>query len=63
MGDIPWGVVAPVIVIQVVLAVIALRDLLTRPAVNGPKWVWAIVIVLFGLIGPVLYLTLGRRET
>lgn len=63
MGDIPWGVVAPVIVIQVVLAVIALRDLVMRPAVNGPKWVWAIVIVLFGLIGPVLYLTLGRRET
>lgn len=63
MADVPWGVIAPIIVIQVVLAVIAIRDLVARPAINGPKWVWAIVIVLLGLVGPVLYLTLGRRES
>ena len=63
MQDIPWAIVAPIVVIQLVLIVIALRDLIPRRETNGPKWVWAVVIVIFGVIGPVLYLTVGRKET
>ncbi|MCW5714648.1 MAG: PLDc_N domain-containing protein [Bauldia sp.] len=62
MDDIPWGLVAPIAVIQIVLIVIALRDLIPRRRTNGPKWMWAILIVLFGIIGPVLYLTVGRKD-
>ncbi|MCC6735413.1 MAG: PLDc_N domain-containing protein [Bauldia sp.] len=62
MESIPWGVVAPIALVQLVLIVLALRDLIPRREVNGPKWVWAIVIVIFGLIGPVLYFTVGRRD-
>lgn len=64
MEDIPWALVAPLALIQLTLAVIAIVDLVRRPVVAGmPKWGWAIVIVVFGLIGPVLYLTIGRKDS
>ena len=63
MEDIPWALVAPIAVIQLVLIFIALRDLIGRQSTNGPKLLWVLVIVIFGLIGPVLYLTIGRKDT
>ncbi len=63
MQDIPWAVIGPLVAIQLVLIVVALRDLIGRREANGPKWLWALIIVLFGIIGPVVYFTVGRKES
>ena len=52
----------PVILIQLGLMAVALVDLIRRERTKGPKWMWAFVIVVFNLIGPILYLVLGREE-
>jgi drug/metabolite transporter (DMT)-like permease len=52
----------PVIVLQLALMVFALIDLIRREKTRGPKWLWAIIIVLGELLGPVLYLLVGREE-
>jgi hypothetical protein len=55
--------ILPIVAIQVALVIVALRDLV-RPErrVRGEsKLMWGIIIVLFGLLGPILYLTVGRR--
>ena len=52
----------PVVVLQLGLMFFALRDLIRRERTKGPKWVWACVIVLFNIIGPVIYLVAGRDE-
>lgn len=53
----------PLIVLQVALMVAALWDLAHRERVRGGnKWVWGIVIVLFNIIGPVVYFLFGREE-
>lgn len=52
----------PIVLIQLALMIIALLDLIRRDRTNGPKWVWVLVIVLFNLIGPVVYLVIGREE-
>ena len=52
----------PVILLQVVLVAVALVDLVRRERTRGPKWAWALVIVFFSLIGPVVYLLFGREE-
>jgi hypothetical protein len=56
--------VLPLLVIQVALIVVALRDLVRpeRRVRGGDKRIWALVIVLGEVIGPILYLTLGRVE-
>ena len=53
----------PLVLIQLVLMIICLRDLFRREKVKGlPKWAWAIIIVLGELIGPTVYLIVGRAE-
>ena len=52
----------PIILLQVALMVVALVDLVRRERTRGPKWAWGLVIVFFNLIGPVVYLLLGREE-
>ena len=56
--------IAPLLIIELVLLVIALVDLIRREEVKYiPKWGWALVILLISMIGPIAYLILGREET
>lgn len=49
----------PLIALQLILLAFALIDLLKRKP-RGMV-IWAVVIVLFSILGPVLYLALGRK--
>jgi hypothetical protein len=53
----------PVVIIQLGLIIFALRDLLRadRRVKGDSKLMWGIIIVIFGIIGPVLYLLVGRE--
>ena len=55
----------PIALIELGLIIFSLYDL-TRPerkVRGGNKIVWGIVIVFFNLLGPLLYLTVGREES
>jgi hypothetical protein len=54
----------PLVVIWAGLLIFALVDLARpeRRVAGGSKVVWALVIVLIGTIGPLVYLLAGRRE-
>ena len=52
----------PVLVLQLGLMIFALVDLIRRERTKGPKWLWAVIIVCINIIGPVVYLLVGREE-
>jgi hypothetical protein len=52
----------PVLLLALGLVLFALRDLSRRDRVNGPKWLWVLIIVLIQFIGPMLYFVVGRRD-
>jgi hypothetical protein len=52
----------PVVVIELALMIAALVDLVRREQTRGPKWVWALVIVLVNFIGPIIYFVIGRKD-
>lgn len=55
--------VMPLILINLVLIFICLKDLFKREKVTGNnKWLWAGIIVFIQFFGPVLYLVFGRKE-
>ncbi|MFE8702023.1 PLD nuclease N-terminal domain-containing protein [Cytobacillus sp. FJAT-54145] len=60
--NINWAIILPIIVIQLIVMVVALVDLIRIEATNGPKWMWALLILFFSLLGPILYFVLGRRN-
>jgi uncharacterized membrane protein YdjX (TVP38/TMEM64 family) len=46
--------IIPLVLIQLILVIVALVDL--------PKWLWAVIIILGELIGPIVYLIIGRED-
>lgn len=55
----------PIALIELGLIIFSLYDL-TRPGRKvrgGNKIIWVIVILFFNLLGPLLYLTVGREES
>jgi hypothetical protein len=53
----------PLLIIELTLLVIALVDLFRREQVRYfPKWAWGVIIIIFNIIGPVIYLIIGREE-
>lgn len=62
LQSINWGIIAPIILIQFVLLIIAIIDLVRIEKTNGPKWMWALIILFINLVGPILYFVIGRRN-
>lgn len=58
------SLIVPLIILELILLLIALIDLIRREPtrVNGNKVMWALIIILVGTIGPILYLIVGRKE-
>lgn len=54
----------PVLVIQLGLLILALRDLLRpeRRVRGDSKLMWGLIIVVVNIIGPILYFLVGREE-
>ena len=52
----------PLVVLQLGLQIWALVDLARREATIGPKWLWAVIIIIGELLGPVIYFIAGRKE-
>jgi len=53
---------APVLLIWLILLVAGLVDLIPRQRTRGPKWLWGLIVILFSIIGPVVYFIFGREE-
>ena len=54
----------PLILLELGLMIAALVDLLRRERrTKGPKWMWGALIVLFSIVGPLVYFFLGREDT
>ena len=55
--------ILPLILINLVLIFICLKDLFKREKVTGNnKWLWAGIIIFIQIFGSILYLVLGRKE-
>lgn len=62
LDQIPWRIITPIIVIQLVLMVTALASCIRAKETNGPKWLWILLILFVNLLGPILYFVIGRRQ-
>ena len=58
-------ILLPLVLIELGLVVFSLVDLFRpeRRVVGNNKLVWALIIVLVGTIGPIVYLLAGRNQT
>ena len=55
--------IIPLVLLQLILMIVALVDLIRREKARFlPKWAWALIIILGELLGPIIYLIIGREE-
>lgn len=62
LSDIDWAVIAPILVIQLILFIVALIDVIRIEKTNGPKWMWILIILFINIVGPIIYFIFGRRQ-
>ncbi|MER1986936.1 MAG: PLD nuclease N-terminal domain-containing protein [Solibacillus sp.] len=62
MENVNWLLITPLFILQIVLLIWALIDLRKITTTNGPKWIWAIIILFINTIGPILYFIFGRKK-
>ena len=53
---------APSIVIQLLLMIFCLVKLTKDNVRYLPKWAWALIIIFGELLGPIIYLFVGREK-
>lgn len=56
------AIIAPLLIIQAILIITALTSLIRTEVTNGPKWMWALIILFVNTIGPIAYFIFGRRN-
>ena len=53
----------PLLVLQLILAVVALLDIRKRKVLKYlPRWVWIVIVVIGEMLGPIIYFAVGRGE-
>jgi len=53
--------VIPLVIIQIILIIVCLKDWYNRIHFRVfNRWVWFVVIIFVNIIGPIIYLTMGR---
>ena len=62
MANVPWALIAPLLLIQLILLIVALVDITRSKSTNGPKWVWVVVCIFGSMIGPIIYFIVGRKN-
>ena len=55
-------ILIPAVVILLIIMVAAFLDLRKQTVTRGPKWMWAVLICIPNLIGPLAYFLIGRKE-
>lgn len=63
LSKVPWAVIAPLLVVQFILLIVALVDLRKIHATNGPKILWVFIILFVSLFGPIAYFIVGRKQS
>lgn len=62
LANIPWSLILPILVLQLILVVVALVDVIRHQRTNGPFIMWIFIILLVNIVGPILYFIFGRRQ-
>lgn len=58
-----WPVLLPIVLIELVLMVLALVHIFRHDNYKyGNRIAWVIVVIMFQIIGPIMYFAIGRSE-
>lgn len=54
--------IIPLLIIEYGLMIFALVQAARNEVAYLPKWAWILIIVFFGIIGPIVFLIVGKKK-
>ncbi|MFS8631114.1 MAG: PLD nuclease N-terminal domain-containing protein [Bacillales bacterium] len=60
--SINWALIAPILIVQLILLVLALVDWMKQENTRGPRLLWLFIILFVNILGPILYFLFGKKE-
>lgn len=57
-----WELIVLLVLVSIPLFLIALIDVLKHEFPGNDKLIWILVIIFFPLLGPILYLVIGKKS-
>lgn len=60
--SINWALIAPILIVQLILLVLALVDWMKQENTRGPRLLWLFIILFVHILGPILYFLFGKKE-
>lgn len=55
-------IILPFIIVQYGFAIYCIVDILRKGVENLNKWIWILICIFSGIVGPILYLSIGKRK-
>lgn len=65
MENFNFMLIVPLIILELILVIVALIDLAKRDKATlqgESKLLWGLIILFISMIGPILYLVIGRKK-
>lgn len=60
--SINWALIAPILIVQLILLVLALVDWMKQENTRGPRLLWLFIILFVNILGPILYFLFAKKE-
>jgi len=60
LGMLPF--IIPLLIIEYGLMIFALVQAARNEVAYLPKWAWILIIVFFGIVGPIVFLIVGKKK-
>ena len=55
-------ILAPIIILEAILAIVGIIAWFKTENTNGPRWLWLLIIIFITILGPILFFIIGRRQ-
>lgn len=62
LQSIPWSLIAPLLIVQLILIIVAIVDIIKIHETRGPKWMWILISIFCSMLGPIAYFIIGRKN-
>ncbi|QHW33125.1 transcriptional regulator [Paenibacillus rhizovicinus] len=57
------SILVPLGIVELVLMITAIVACVRAERTRGPKWLWILIIIVFNLIGSIVFFVAGRKSS
>ncbi|MBM7565304.1 PLD nuclease N-terminal domain-containing protein [Paenibacillus sacheonensis] len=57
------SIILPLAIIELALIISAIVACVRAERTHGPKWMWILIIIVFNIVGSIVFFLFGRKQS